>query len=142
MKEHEPNNLIFYTLHSRRVHGCLPFFLLVAAAFLFACFYLVKVVVPESVHSAGLGRVYYRSDLMTRFAVRQQSMLPLLLPAAADEAPDSRPLSLLREVKPCATPPVQVYPDAPDSVVLRAESLLELPPADTEEEEEEKGGEP
>ena len=124
------HNLVFHTQNIRRTHGCLPLYFLMAALVLGLCFAAVKVVRNAPLRPKGVGTVYDQTDLQTRFRVQQQSIHPLLLPSAVDVAPDARELPLKRSVAPMPMPSLPLYPVAPDSAALNAESLLELPPAE------------
>lgn len=134
MKQQEqPQSLIFYTAYIRRAHGCLPLFFLLSAFFLTGLFYMVRIVRPEKPERPQVGTIYASTDAPTRFMVQQRSILPLLYPAAQDLEPMGKPLPLTREMQPVSAPPLPLYPTAPDSAVLDAEQLLELPPERKEE---------
>lgn len=142
--KNKPAKLLFHSLHSRPMPGCLPLFFLMAAAVTGVVIALVHVTLPQQLRPRGVGNVYYRNDELTRFQVRQSSALPLRLPAYADPAahsPAEAPgLPLKRELTPLPAPPYSLLSDAaPDSAVLDAGSLLALPPAEAPQQE---GGEP
>lgn len=137
-----PIKLIYHSMHKRPMPGCLPLFFILAAVVAAAGICVVKVVMPGKLPPPKVGHVYYRSDEMTRFQVRQNSALPLRLPAYADPAAglcrEEHPLPLYRQISPLPAPQVETTPPH-DSAVLDAEQLLALPPA---AEAAEKGGEP
>lgn len=131
-----PANLIYHSLHKRPMPGCLPLFFLLAALLTVAIVKVVQVTLPEPFHARGVGNVQYRNDELTRFQVRQRSALPLRLPTYADPAaqlpipPHELPLS--RAVPLQQAPPLPITAEPPDSAVLDAENLLQLPPPETE----------
>lgn len=130
-----PPKLVFHSLHTRPMPGCLPLFFLLAALLVGGVICLVEVTLPKPIRPRGVGNVYYRNDELTRFQVRQHAALPLRLPAYADPAAQlplpKRPLTLKREAGPVpALPPAG---QAPDSAVLSADALLALPPAPQQE---------
>lgn len=130
-KQEQP--LIFYTAYIRRAHGCLPLFFIPAALFLAGALCMVHIVRPAKPARPVLATVYSSDDAPTRFMVSQRSILPLIYPTALDPATEEEPLPLTREMKPVPAPPLPLYPTAPDSAVLDAEQLLELPPDGKEE---------
>lgn len=138
----KPAKLLFHSLHSRPMPGCLPLFFLMAAVVAGVFIAVVHVSLPRQQRPRGVGRVYYRNDELTRFQVRQRSALPLRLPAYADPAshlPTEAPeLPLRREPAPLPAPVYSILTGAPDSAVLEADTLLALPPAEPLQ----KGGEP
>lgn len=142
--KNKPAKLIFHSMHSRPMPGCLPLFFLMAAVVTGVVIALVHVTLPRQLRPRGVGNVYYRNDELTRFQVRQRSALPLRLPAYADPAARlpmaEHHLPLQREVELQPAPLYDISAGAsPDSAVLEAETLLALPPAESGTE---KGGEP
>lgn len=143
MKQASPK-LLFHSLHTRPMPGCLPLFFLMAALVVAGLVCLVKVSLPMPLRPRGNGNMYYSNDELTRFQVRQSGALPLRLPAYADPAArlpvPEHPLPLRREVGPAPAPPLSITNQAPDSAVLSADALLTLPPpADSTPQE---GGQP
>lgn len=124
--------LIYHSLHKRPMPGCLPLFFLLAALVVAGVISLVEVRLPQPLRPRGIGAMYYKDDELTRFQVRQRSALPLRLPTYADPATRlpiaKHDLPLLREVTLEPAPPSTFSTEAPDSAVLRADILLELPP--------------
>lgn len=139
-----PIKLIYHSMHSRPMPGCLPLFFLMAAVVVGAVICLVHVVLPKPPPPPREGHVYLRRDAMTSYHVRQASSLPLRLPAHADpaEAMPRRPepLPTTRPVQALEAPPVTIPAAVRDMAAAHAEQLTELPPA--AEEAAEKGGEP
>lgn len=136
-----PAKLIYHSLHKRPMPGCLPLFMLLAALVTGGVMWLVQVRMPEPFRPRGTGTVHYRNDELTRFQVRQRSALPLRLPAYADpaahlpelnyELPLSRPVNLQ------PAPPLPITTEPPDSAVLDAATLLQLPPEQSSPQEKE-----
>lgn len=128
MPDLSPDPLTFHTRFRRRAHGCLPLFVAGAFAFVFALLWLVPVQKPEPLRPRGVGEVLLSDDETVDFMVRAQSPLPLLQPRTLDpdfDEIDRMPLK--PELKPQPAPPAPLF-GAPDSAVLDAESLLQLPP--------------
>ena len=135
MKKDKEHNLIYHSLHSRPMPGCMPLFMLLSALFVGGALLLVNVEMPKPLRSKGEGNVYYRDDAILRFQVNQRSPLPFALPSSLDPTKDgvtpsaglmwAKPVSLL----PLASP--RIYSPAPDSAVLSSEELLALPPVST-----------
>ncbi len=127
-KEH---SLLYHTMHSRPMPGCLPLFFLFALAVVGAGIWFAPVESPERVHPQGLGKVYLKKGRFADFIIQRQSPLPLHLPLHADpefhEDIDASAMPLLRPVKVLPPPPVDIFDIAADSAVLSAETLLALP---------------
>lgn len=144
--KHAPAKLIYHSLHKRPMPGCLPLFFLLAALATAGVIWLVRVKLPEPFRPRGVGDVQYRNDELTRFQVRQRSALPLRLPQYADPAAqlplEQRELSTARRAELQEAPPLPLTTEPPDSAVLSAAELLELPPAEPAEAEGKEGGEP
>ncbi len=143
MKE-KRDSLLYHSLHGRSSgsRGCLPLCFLLSAALAVPVLMLVRVDMPQPSLPAGEGNVFYRSDDLTASQLIQRSPLPLRLPRYADPArrlDDSVELPLRREPAPAAAPAESPFSPAPDSVVLREDVLLALPPA--KETKAEGGGE-
>ena len=128
----DPTKLLYHSLHKRPMPGCLPLFVLLAALVTGGLMCLVQVRLPAPIRPRGVGTVDYRNDELTRFQVRQRSALPLRLPTYADpaeqlpEAPQELPLN--RPVNLLPAPPLPITTEPPDSAVLDAAFLLQLPP--------------
>lgn len=123
-----PEDLTFHTRFDRRAHGCLPLFVVCIFLAVLTLIWSVPVKQPEPLRPRGVGEVMRESDLVTEFLVREHSPLPLLQPRAIDpdfDEVDRMPLR--RELAPMPAPPLRLF-GAPDSAVLDAETLLELPP--------------
>lgn len=128
MPDRDPDTLTFHTRFDRRAHGCLPLFVAGAFALVLALLWLVPVQKPDSLRPRGLGEVLVSDDETVDFMVRAQSPLPLLQPRTLDPDFDEvNRMPLRRELKMQPAPPAPLF-GAPDSAVLEAESLLELPP--------------
>lgn len=130
MPKTTPEDLTFHTRFDRRAHGCLPLFVIGVFLAVLTVIWLVPVKKPEPLRPLGIGEVMRESDALTELIVRENSPLPLLQPRAIDpdfDEVDRMPLR--RELAPAPAPPARLFPAAPDSAVLDAESLLELPPA-------------
>ncbi len=136
MKERR-SSLVLHSEHRRHVRGgCLPVFLLLSVAFFASVLMLVRVEMEPPLRPAGEGNVFYRKDELQENQIRQRSPLPLRLPRYVaplrkDEGVVNLPLR--RTLKAAEAPEELPYPTAPDSVVLNATSLLELPPPAGEE---------
>lgn len=127
-KEH---SLLYHTMHSRPMPGCLPLFFIFALAVSALVVWFVPVRMPERVRPAGAGQVYLKSGRLADFVIRRESPLPLHLPMHVDpeyqEDAAAASMTLLRPVKILPPPPQPLFDGAPDSAVLNAESLLVLP---------------
>lgn len=130
MKNKE-KGLLYHTMHSRPMPGCLPLFFLLAMGVTALCIWIAPVKMPERVRSKGTGVVYVKTDRLTHFLLRRQSPLPLHLPNSADpeyqEDVAAASMPLLRPARLLPPPPMPVCPVEADSAVLDAASLLELP---------------
>ena len=132
-----PINLIYHSLHTRPMPGCLPLFFFLAALVVALFMVFVRVSLPATTPPRGVGRVYYRNDELTRFRVRQHSALPMRLPDSIDPVAQlpipEHPLPLPRKVHLQPTPPAFTPYSVPDSIVLDPERLLKLPPPANEQ---------
>lgn len=130
MKDKE-KGLLYHTMHSRPMPGCLPLFFLLALGVTALCLWIAPVKMPERVRSKGVGEVYVKEDRLTHFLLRRQSPLPLHLPNSADpeyqEDVAAASMPLLRPSQILPPPPLPVCPMVADSAVLDAAALLELP---------------
>lgn len=131
MKTNKEHSLIYHSLHSRPMPGCLPLFMVFAAIFLGGVMLLVQVAMPKRVRPQGEGTVYYRDDAILRYQINQRTPLPLQLPSSLDPThTEEVVVPVLSWVKPNSLLPLmspRIYSPAPDSAVLNAEELLELP---------------
>ncbi|MEE1264789.1 MAG: hypothetical protein UHH87_00720 [Akkermansia sp.] len=127
-KEH---SLLYHTMHSRPMPGCLPLFFGLALIVVGAGIWLAPVRMPERVRPEGVGRVSVKDDRLIHFIVRRQSPLPLHMPLHADpdfrEDVDAAAMPLLRPARLEPLPPQPLFDSAADSAVLSAEKLLALP---------------
>ena len=81
MKDKE-KGLLYHTMHSRPMPGCLPLFFLLALGVTALCLWIAPVKMPERVRSKGVGEVYVKEDRLTHFLLRLvvgTLCLPLLL---------------------------------------------------------------
>lgn len=131
MKDKE-HSLLYHTMHSRPMPGCLPLFFLLALIVVGTGLWFAPVEMPERVRPKGVGKVYVKNDRLTDFVLRRKSPLPLHLPLHADPeyqedlAAASMPLARRAQIVP--PPPQELFDPAADSAVLDAAALLELPP--------------
>lgn len=136
MKDKE-HSLLYHTMHSRPMPGCLPLFFLLATGVVALGIWLVPVKMPERVRPQGVGRVYIKNDRLTDFVLRRQSPIPLHLPQHADpeyqEDMAAAAMPLQNAVKLASPPPQPMLNEAADSAVLNAEELLALPGEERQE---------
>lgn len=127
-KEH---SLLYHTMHSRPMPGCLPLFFVLALIVVGCGIWLTPVRMPERVRPEGVGCVSVKDDRLIHFIVRRQSPLPLHMPLHADpefrEDVDAAAMPLLRPARLEPLPPQPLFDAAADSAVLSAEKLLALP---------------
>ncbi len=127
-KEH---SLLYHTMHSRPMPGCLPLFFGLALIVVGGIIWFAPVEMPERVRSEGLGRVSVKDDRLINFIVKRQSPLPLHMPLHADpdfqEDVAAAAMPLLRPARLEPLPPQPLFDPAADSAVLSAEKLLALP---------------
>lgn len=137
MKDKE-HSLLYHTMHSRPMPGCLPLFFLLSMVVVGVGIWFVPVEMPKRIRPAGVGRVYLRNDRLTDFVLRRTSPLPLQLPLHADpehrEDMAAASMPLLRPVSILPPPPMPVFDEAPDSAVLDAAELLRFPDAEAQAE--------
>ena len=130
MKDKE-HSLLYHTMHSRPMPGCLPLFFLMALVVVGAGMWFAPVEMPRRVMPKDVGRVGVKNDRLTDFVVRRTSPLPLHLPLHADpeyqEDMAAASMPLLRPVAILPPPPMPIFDAAPDSSVLNAEELLAYP---------------
>ena len=131
MKDKE-HSLLYHTMHSRPMPGCLPLFFLLSMVVVGVGLWVAPVEMPERVKPRGVGKVYKKEGRLTDFVLRRQSPLPLHLPLHADpeycEDLAAASMPLLRESRVLPPPPQELFDPAADSAVLDAAALLELPP--------------
>lgn len=136
MKSDKEHSLIYHSLHSRPMPGCMPLFTLLSALFFGGLMMLVQVKMPEPIRPKGEGNVYYRDDAILRFQISQRSPQPLHLPDSLDPARDKyTTAATFSWIKPVTLLPLEsprIYNPAPDSAVLDAEDLMALPPLQQE----------
>ena len=127
-KEH---SLLYHTMHSRPMPGCLPLFFVLALIVVGGIIWFAPVSMPERVRPEGVGRVSVKDGNLIHFIVKRQSPLPLHMPLHADpefrEDVDAAAMPLLRPARLEPLPPQPLFQSAADSVVLSAEKLLALP---------------
>lgn len=132
MKASKEHSLIYHSLHSRPMPGCMPLFVLLSAIFLGGIMMLVQVKMPEPIRPKGEGNVYYRDDAILRLQVSQRSPQPLRLPDSLDPARDKQSSQAsFSWIKPTMLLPLEsprIYNPAPDSAVLNVADLMALPP--------------
>lgn len=135
MKDKE-HSLLYHTMHSRPMPGCLPLFFLLAMVVVGVGLWVAPVEMPERVKPRGVGKVYKKEGRLADFVLRRQSPLPLHLPLHADpeyrEDLAAASMPLLRESRVLPPPPQELFDPAADSAVLDAAALLELPPLPSE----------
>ena len=133
-KEH---SLLYHTMHSRPMPGCLPLFFVLALGVVGGAIWVAPVRMPERVRPEGVGRVSVKDDNLIHFIVKRQSPLPLHMPLHADpefrEDVDAAAMPLLRPARLEPLPPQPLFSPAADSAVLSAEKLLALPGAEETE---------
>lgn len=130
MPDRTPDPLTFHTRFDRRAHGCLPLFVVGGGLLVLALLWLVPVQKPEPLRPRGVGQLLISDNEMVDFMVRAQSPLPLLQPRMLDpEFDETNRMPLKRELKLQPAPPAVLF-GAPDSAVLSADELLQLPPAE------------
>ena len=134
MKEKKEHSLLYHTMHSRPMPGCLPLFFLIAVVVVGVGIWFAPVRMPEPVRPEGVGRVSIKKDRLTDFVLRRKSPLPLHLPLHADpefqEDIAQESMALLRPVRLQTPPPIPLFEESGDSAVLDKELLLALPPAE------------
>ena len=130
MKDKE-HSLLYHSLHSRPMPGCLPLFFLMAMVVVGVGIWFIPVKMPERVLPKGVGRLYVKNDRFTDFILRRTSPIPLHLPLHADpehqEDVAAASMPLLRPVEILPPPPMPLFDEAPDSAVLNAAELLAYP---------------
>ncbi len=130
MKDKE-HSLLYHTMHSRPMPGCLPLFFLLALVVVGTGIWFAPVKVPERVRPEGVGHVYVKDDKLTNFMVRRHSPLPLQLPLHVDpefrEDVDAAAMPLVHPARIRPLPPQPLFDTAADSAVLDAAALLALP---------------
>ena len=130
MKDKE-HSLLYHTMHSRPMPGCLPLFFLMALVVVGVGMWFAPVEMPKRITPKGVGYVVVKNDRLTDFVVRRTSPLPLHLPLHADpeyqEDMAAASMPLLRPVAILPPPPMPIFDAAPDSSVLNAEELLAYP---------------
>lgn len=132
MKDKE-HSLLYHTMHSRPMPGCLPLFFLLAMIAVGVGLWLAPVEMPQRVRPKGVGNVYVKKGRLTDFVLRRQSPLPLHLPLHADpeyqEDLAAASMPLVRPSRVLPPPPMELFDPAAESAVLNEEDLLALPPS-------------
>ena len=127
-KEH---TLLYHTLHSRPMPGCLPLFFTLALAVTVGIIWVVPVKMPERVRPRGVGAVHMKEGRLADFIIRRNSPLPLHLPMHADpefrEDASATAMPLLHPVRVLTPPRQPIFDDERDSAVLNPTDLLALP---------------
>lgn len=130
MKQKE-HSLLYHTMHSRPMPGCLPLFFLLAMVVVGVGLWFAPVEMPRRERPKGVGAVYIKKDRLTDFVLRRKSPLPLNLPLHADpeyqEDVAAASMPLQRSVKVLTPPQNPIFTQAADSAVLDAAELLALP---------------
>ena len=133
------NSLVFHSQHQRHVRGgCLPLYLLLSLALIIAVLLMLRVEMTPPLRPAGEGNILLRKDQLLESQIRQRSPLPLRLPRyiaplRQDEGVVNLPFR--RTLTAAPAPQESPFTTAPDSVVLNATVLLELPPENPVSEE-------
>lgn len=137
MKGNEPKLVYHVSRRCPSGMGRLLLFFLLSCGVLAVALSLVRVDMPRGQRHKGEGKVYCRHGELMHFQVRQRSPLPMNLPDDVDPARQEEaasqalPEAYVPRLLPA--PPPRVFAAAPDSCVLDAASLLELPPEGMEE---------
>lgn len=135
MNEKKEHSLLYHTMHSRPMPGCLPLFFLIAVVVVGGGIWFAPVRMPEPLQPEGVGRVGIKKDRLTDFVLQRKSPLPLHLPLHADpefqEDIAQESMALLRPVRLQTPPPLPLFEEAGDSAVLDKALLLALPPAES-----------
>ena len=116
MKDKE-KGLLYHTMHSRPMPGCLPLFFLLALGVAALCIWIAPVKMPERVRPKGTGQVFVKTDRLTHFLLRRQSPRPLHLPNSADpeyhEDAAAAAMPLLRSAQALQREVSQSQPESP-----------------------------
>ncbi len=136
MKSDKEHNLIYHSLHSRPMPGCMPLFMLLSALLVGGLMMLVHVDTPKRLRPKGEGNIYYRDDAILRYQISLRCPTPLHLPSALDPVRQEHDVAAgLSWIKPVSLLPLaspRIYTPAPDSAVLDEKALLALPPVTPE----------
>lgn len=131
MKRDKENSLLYHTMHSRPMPGCLPLFFLLALIVAGVIIWLVPVKMPERVRPRGAGEVYMKNGRLADFVLRRSSPLPLHLPLLADpeyqEDAAAASMPLRMPVRILTPPKAELFESVLDSAVLSEADLLALP---------------
>lgn len=135
MKRDKENSLLYHTMHSRPMPGCLPLFFLLALIVAGIIIWYVPVKMPERVRPKGAGEVYMKNGRLADFVLRRSSPLPLHLPLLADpeyqEDAAAASMPLRMPVRILTPPKAELFESVLDSAVLSEADLLALPGAET-----------
>ena len=131
MKRDKEHSLLYHTMHSRPMPGCLPLFFLLALVVAGGILWLVPVRMPERVRPKGPGKVYMKNGRLADFVLRRSSPLPLHLPMLADpeyqEDAAAASMPLRQPVRILTPPRAELFDSVLDSAVLSGADLLALP---------------
>lgn len=135
MKRDKENSLLYHTMHSRPMPGCLPLFFLLALIVAGIIIWYVPVKMPERVRPKGAGEVYMKNGRLADFVLRRSSPLPLHLPLLADpeyqEDAAAASMPLRMPVRILTPPKAELFESVLDSAVLSEADLLALPGTET-----------
>ncbi len=131
MKRDKENSLLYHTMHSRPMPGCLPLFFLLALIVAGVIIWLLPVKMPERIRPRGAGEVYMKNGRLADFVLRRSSPLPLHLPLLADpeyqEDAAAASMPLRQPIKILTPPKAELFETVLDSAVLSEADLLALP---------------
>ncbi len=131
MKRNKEHSLLYHTMHSRPMPGCLPLFFLLALLVTGVLMWYTPVRLPERVRSKAPGEVYVKNGRLADFLLRRNSPLPLHLPMLADpeyqEDAAAASMHLVQPVKLQTPPRAVLFDSVAHSVVLNEANLLALP---------------
>lgn len=135
MKRDKENSLLYHTMHSRPMPGCLPLFFLLAMIVAGVIIWFLPVKMPERVRPKGAGEVYMKNGRLADFVLRRSSPLPLHLPLLADpeyqEDAAAASMPLRMPVRILTPPKAELFETVLDSAVLSEADLLALPGEET-----------
>lgn len=126
----EPTELIHHTSQKMQ-HGCLPLYMLVIAAPLFACMIFVQIKMPTAPIEAGEGTIYQKNSAFMYSKTRRLSPLQLQLPSFADPLQQEAfvpELKIGRDPQLDNAPSLSPLNKKRRSSILNKEELLALPP--------------
>lgn len=139
------DKLVYHVKYSRPLRGCMGVFIFLSVVLITAALFLVKVVLPEPLPPARVGRVQYRNDGLLHLQAILRSPLPLPLPPHVDparqeeNAAQALPAGFVPGLHKLRPEPI--FSTAHDSAVLEEGQLLALPPENLQEPPTEGDGE-